>query len=390
MNIPNDPFIGTHYIGKEELRAAKQVLKAKSLFRYHGPKLLHKTNQLEQELAKFLGVEYVLAVSNGAAAIKLACIGNGIGPGDEVLMSPFTFIASAASVLATGAVPVFCDIDKTMNIDPNKIESKITKKTRAILAIHMQGHPCDMIKIMKIAKKHNLIVLEDTAQAFGAKIGNKYAGTFGTGAFSLQAGKTITCGEGGFLATNDKKVYIKAKMYHDNGGYRIGDDYPTWTNGCTSYGENFKLTELQAAIALEQLKKIEKILKKQKHMYDYLVRHLNKKYYLRPILKEHVPVNVSIGVIFNTKAECEQFIEYMHDSGIWFNKYCSNMINDFDVFKRKKSWHKSDFPFNITEYRDEPCPVAKNLFQRVAWFNLSASLQKKHLKYIVKKMNDYV
>ena len=120
MKIPNDPFLGTHYIGNEELKLVKKVLKSKSLFRYHGPNLLYMTDRFEKEMAEYLGVKYVLACSNGSAAIKLGCIANGIGPGDEVLMSPFTFIASANSVLACGAVPKFVDIDETMNIDPNK------------------------------------------------------------------------------------------------------------------------------------------------------------------------------------------------------------------------------------------------------------------------------
>jgi dTDP-4-amino-4,6-dideoxygalactose transaminase len=389
MIIPNDPFVGTHYIGKEEMRAVKEVLKSKSLFRHHGPNLLYKTNQLEQELAKFLGVKHVLAVSNGAAAVKLACIGNGIGYGDEVLMSPFTFIASAASVLSVGAIPKFIDIDETMNIDPKKIDSKITSKTKAIMAIHMQGQPCDMESIMKIAKKHKLIVIEDTAQALGSKIGNKYAGTFGTGAFSLQAGKTITCGEGGFLTTNDSKVYKKAKMYHDNGGYRIGDNYPTWENGETFYGENFKLTEIQSAVALEQLKKIDKIIEKQRKNYDYLADNLDKSYILRPLIKGHKRINVSLCALFDTLDRCDKFIAYMNKKGISFNKYCSNLINNFDVFKHQNSWHKSGFPFNTAKYKKEDCKASDDLFRKAAWFNLSASLTKKHLNYIVKKMDEY-
>ena len=153
MKIPNDPFIGTHYIGKEELKAVKKIIKSKSLFRYHGPNLQYKTDEFEKEMAKYLNVKYVLACANGGAAIKLACIGAGIKPGDEVIMSPFTFIASASEILSIGAIPVFSDIDETMNIDYKKIEEKITNKTRAILAIHMQGQPCNMKEINKIAKK---------------------------------------------------------------------------------------------------------------------------------------------------------------------------------------------------------------------------------------------
>lgn len=391
MVIPNDPFIGTNYIGKEEKEAVIKVIKSKSLFRYHGPNLLYITDEFEKNMAKYLGVKYVLACSNGAAALKLSFIACGIGIGDEVLMSPFTFIASASSVLAVGAVPKFVDIDETMNIDPLKIEEQITKRTKAILAIHMQGSPCDMEKINKIAKKHNLRVIEDTAQAFGSSIKNKKTGTFGDiGAFSLQAGKTITCGEGGFLATNDKELYKRAKMYHDNGGYRVGCDYPTWENKETFYGENFKLTELQSAVANEQLKKVDMMLDNQKKMYDYIVNNIDLKYYkLRPKVKDSSLVNSSIAFIFNTEKECSRFIKYMNQKGIGFNIYCSNLINKFDTFKYLNSWHKSRFPYNLTEYIDNPCPNAESLFRRVAFFNLSASLKKTHLKYIVKTLGEY-
>ena len=391
MIIPNDPFIGTHYIGKEEIKAVKKVLKSKSLFRYHGPKLQYKTDEFESNLKEYLGVKYVLACSNGGSAIKLCCIANGIGPGDEVLMSPFTFIASASSVLACGAVPKFVDIDETMNMDPNKIEQNIGPNTKAILAIHMQGQPCDMKNIMKIAKKHKLIVIEDTAQALGSEIDGKKTGTFGDcGAFSLQAGKTITSGEGGFITTNNKKIYDMAKMYHDNGGYRVGCNYPTWENGNTIFGENFKITEMQSAIANEQLKKIDKILKRQKKNYDYIVSNIDKNFYkIRPCIKNSKLVYSNLSIRFDNQKECNQFIKFMNSNGISFNIYCSNLINQFDTFKYKKSWHNSNFPYNISSYQETKCPKAESLFKRVAWFNLSASLKKKHLIYIIKKLEEY-
>ena len=391
MKIPNDPFIGTWYIGREEITAVRKVLKSKSLFRYHGPNLLYKSDELENNLKKYLNVKYVLACTNGGSAIKLCCIANGIGPGDEVLMSPFTFIASASSVLACGAVPKFVDIDETMNIDPRSIEKNIGPNTKAILAIHMQGQPCDMLSIMKIAKKHNLIVIEDTAQAFGAELNSKKAGTFGDcGAFSLQAGKTITSGEGGFLATNNKKIYETAKMYHDNGGYRIGCNYPTWENGKTMFGENFKITEIQSAIANEQLKKVDRMLNKQQKNYNYIVDRIDKDfYYIRPNISGSKLVHSNISIEFKDDKACNKFIKYMNKNGIGFNTYCSNLINSFDTFKSKNSWHISQFPYNISNYQKTRCPKAELLFKRVAWFSLSASLRKKHLKYIVKKLEEY-
>lgn len=391
MKIPNDPFLGTYYIGKEEKKAVNRVLKSKSLFRYHGPNLLYKTDEFEKLMAEYLNVKYVLACSNGGSAIKLCCIANGIGPGDEVIMSPFTFIASATSVLACGAVPKFVDVDETMNVDPNKIEENITPNTKAILAIHIQGQPCDMTKIMKIAKKHNLVVIEDTAQALGSIVNGKKAGTIGNcGAFSLQAGKTITCGEGGFLATNNKKIYQIAKMYHDNGGYRVGCDYPTWQNGKTIFGENFKLTELQSAVAIEQLKKIDKILNKQKKVYFEITRKLDKKFYkLRPNPTNSTPVYSNISIEFSTEKECKKFINFMKKNGIGFDIYCSHLINDFDTFVKEQSWHSSNFPYNLTKYIHTDCTFTNSLFKRVAWFSLSASLKKSHIKYIIQKLEEY-
>lgn len=391
MVIPNDPFIGTHYIGKEEEKAVNEVLKSKSLFRYHGPKLLYKVSEFEKNMADFLGVKYVLGCTNGAAAIKLACIANDIGPGAEVLMSPFTFIASASSVLSCGAMVKFVDIDESMNINPDMIEKSINTNTKAILCIHMQGQICDMKKINKIAKKHNLIVIEDAAQAFGAKYNKKYSGTFGNvGCFSLQAGKTITCGEGGFIATNDKKIYEKAKMYHDNGGYREGTDYPTWQNGRTFYGENFKMNEIQGAIANEQLKKISIISQNQEKIYNSIINSIDLKFYnIRKASKYNENIKTNIAFEFKTENECSNFIKFMNSKGIDFNLYCTDLIDKFDTFVKQNSWHHSSFPYNINKYQKSDLTLSYKLFKKVAWFSLSASLKKKHIKYIIEELNEY-
>lgn len=391
MKIPNDPFLGTHYIGKEELKAVTKIMKSKSLFRYHGPDMQYVTDKFEKEMAKYLGVKYVLALCNGAAALKLACIGNGIGPGDEVLMSPLTFIASASSVLSCGAIPKFINADETLNINADEIEKNITKKTKAIMVVHIQGQACDMDKIMKIAKKHNLKVIEDAAQALGSKVKNKFSGTIGDcGAFSLQAGKTITCGEGGFLATNNKKIYETAKMYHDNGGFRVGPNYPTWENGKTIFGENFKMTELQSAIALEQLKKINTIIKKQEETYDYLISKIDLSFYnIRPTVKNHTPIYTSLILNFDDNNQCQRFIDYMAKKEIGFNRYNSHLIDEFDTFKYSQSWHESNFPYNILKFKKTNCDKTKAIFNRTVLFNLSASLEKKHLDYIVKAMMEF-
>lgn len=394
MRIPNDPFIGTHFIGIKERCFVNKVLRKKSLFRYHGPHMLYMTEKLESKLSEFLDAKYVLACSNGASALKLSCIAYGIGNGDEVIMSPFTFIASASSVLACGAIPKFVDIDETMNIDHTKIEQAITKKTKAIMCIHMQGQCCDMQPILQIAEKHNLIVIEDAAQAFGSEYSGQKTGAIGhIGAFSLQAGKTITCGEGGFLATNDEKAFQKAKDFHDNGGHRVGCDYPTWTNGETSYGENYKLTELQSAVALAQLSKIEKIKKHQKKIFEKFENYLSQSDFYKTRLKSDKNNNipVSICLTFDSAQTNEKFIKFMNENGVPFNKYCTKLINSYDVFKYKQGPNSSNYPFNLSdiEYKESDCPCAIDLINRTAWFNLSASLKSKHIKFIIKKLEEF-
>ena len=156
------------------------------------------------------------------------------------------------------------------------------------------------------------------------------------------------------------------------------------------FGENFKITEIQSAIALEQLKKINKIIDIQEKNYQFIIDRIDTTYYkLRPLVKGAKSFKMSLGIIFDSEEKCRNFIEYMNSNGIGFNVYCSNLIDKYDTFKYKNSWHKSGFPYSITEYIPTKCKSAEILFKRVAWFNLSAELNKKHLKYIVLKLEDY-
>ncbi|WP_054742640.1 DegT/DnrJ/EryC1/StrS family aminotransferase [Cellulosilyticum ruminicola] len=387
--LADNAFIGTYYIGKEELENVTQIIESRSLFRYDGPNVQHFTDKLEEEIQDKFNVKYALACTNGAAALKLACIANGIGDGDEVIMSPFTFVATAASVLACGGIPVFAEFDKSMNIDAESIEALITEKTRAIICVHLQGQACDMEKIMNIAKKHSLVVIEDAAQALGAKYGDKYCGCIGDcGAFSLQAGKTITCGEGGVFVTNDYDIYIKAKMYHDNGGFRVGCQYPTWMNQKTCFGENFKLTELQSAVALAQFKKLDDIVKRQKYVSSMVEEYIcsSNFYKLRkkPVKCDNVPF--SVCVIFESKELNELFMNFMQKRGIPFRRYCSNLIYDFDTFSNKQGWHESNYPYNLTERTYEKSECAENIIACAAWMNLSAFLNDEDIQYVIRMM----
>lgn len=387
MIVPSDPFYGLKYINYKEIKQVKKVMKSKGLFRFDGPKLLRTSEQLEKILSSMFDGN-VLCVDNGTSALKLCLVANEISVGDEVLVPCLSFIATASSVLTVGALPVFVDVDETFNIDISKAENLITKKTKAIVVVHFQGQPCDMDKIMAFAQKHNLIVIEDVAQAFGVKYQDKLVGTIGDcSAFSFQSGKVITSGEGGFFYCKDSQKFEKAKRYADCGGERSYDSYPSWNKKYTSFGENFKITEIQSAILIEQLKKVDKIYKKQIGNYNYLVNNL-REYSIRKENDNSRIFPMSLCVIFKTESTAQKFLQYTNEKGVEFSLKVGNFLPGYNTFKNKISWQKDNFPYT-KEYNVNPCVNSLEILKRTCWLNLSAYLKRKHLKYIIKIMKDF-
>jgi len=231
-------------LGEEEFEAVRQVMA--SGYVVQGP----RTAAFEEAFAQVCGVRYAVATSSGTSALHIALLAHGIGPGDEVITTPFTFIASASAILFTGARPVFVDVEaETFNIDPEQIEARITPRTRAILPVHLYGHPCEMDAIMEIASRHGLIVIEDAAQAVGAEYHGRRVGSFGTGCFSLYATKNVTSVEGGMITTDDADLADRARLLRSHGQReRYYHE---------SLGYNLRMTDIQAAIGLVQLGKLE-------------------------------------------------------------------------------------------------------------------------------------
>ncbi len=230
-------------LGKEEIDAVTEVLSSGMIAQ--GPKV----DEFELAFSEYTGCEYAAAVNSGTAALHIALLAYGIGKGDEVITTPFSFIATANSILYTGAKPVFADIEPdTFNIDPEKIQEKITSKTRAIMPVHLYGHPADMKAIMEIAEDKKLIVVEDACQSHGAALHGKKVGSFGTGAFSFYPTKNMTTSEGGMLTTNDKEIAEKAKMIRAHGS-KIRYLHEM-------LGFNLRMTDIAAAIGLVQLGKL--------------------------------------------------------------------------------------------------------------------------------------
>lgn len=248
-------------IGEEEKQAVLEVLESGMLAQ--GPRV----QAFEEAFAKYCGVKYAVATSSGTTALHVALLAHGIGPEDEVITTPFTFIASANSILYVGARPVFVDIDPvTFNIRPDLFEAAITPHTKAIMPVHLFGLPADMNPIMEMAERYDLVVIEDACQAHGAEYRGKRVGSFGTGCFSFYPTKNITAAEGGMITTDDEEIAercrgirqhgMRKRYYHDELGF------------------NFRMTDVHAAIGLAQMGKLERFNEARIANARYLSEHL--------------------------------------------------------------------------------------------------------------------
>ncbi len=257
---------GFELFGDEERRQVQDVLDTGVLFRYgfdQARKGHWKAKTFESELAKRIGANYCLLCSSGTSALSIALASCGIGAGDEVIVPPFTFIATVEAVLNAGSVPVFADIDDTLCLDPEAIEGVITPRTKAVLLVHMCGSMARVDAMSSLCKKRGLVLIEDTCQSIGSSFDGRALGTFGQmGCFSFDPVKTITCGEGGAVVTDDKGLYTVAQAYADHGHDHIGDD--RGLEGHAILGTNFRISELNAAVGLAQLRKLDHILERQR------------------------------------------------------------------------------------------------------------------------------
>jgi dTDP-4-amino-4,6-dideoxygalactose transaminase len=248
-------------IGEEEQRAVAEVLASGQLA--GGPAV----RSLEEAFARDVAhTREAVAAVNGTAALHLALLAHDIGPGDEVITTPFTFQATANMVLAVGARPVFVDIGEAGNIDPERVEAAVTPRTRCLLPVHIFGRLCDMAALSEIADRHSLVMIEDAAQAHGAEVAGKRAGSFGTGCFSFYATKNMTTGEGGMLTTDDSELAARLRRLRSHGE---SERYNS-----IELGFNYRLTDIAAAIGLVQLRRLDGFTERRRRNAEYLSAHL--------------------------------------------------------------------------------------------------------------------
>ena len=304
---------GSYLIGKEEEKELLDVVRNGYLFRYGTlgvDGFQGKVQTLEKEMAERLNVKYTFGCNSGTSALMCCMAALGIGAGDEVIVPGFTFVATYAAIILSNAIPVLAEIDESLNIDPTRIEELITPRTKAIVPVHMHGNPADLDPILEIAKKHNLYVIEDSCQGVGGSYKGKFLGTIGDiGAFSLNWFKTITCGDGGMVLTNNENLYVRAYSFHDQAHMpaRADDN----TNGRTLIGMDMRMNELSGAVALAQGRKLPGIIE---------TLHAKKKL-VKDIVKEKAPqlkfrkindegeVGHVMAISFDTAAQAAKFCE---------------------------------------------------------------------------------
>lgn len=297
-----------------------------------------KVKEFEEKFAEFQDARYGISCTNGTSALQIGLLSCGIGAGDEVIVPPYTFIATVSSVLKVNAIPVFVDIDiETGNIDPIDIERKITEKTKAIIPVHLAGLPCDMDALVRIAKTHNLKIIEDACHSWGSKWKGKGVGAIGDcGAFSFQMSKNITSGEGGILLTDKEDIADLARSYSNCGR---GKDRPWYEHYLL--GDNLRMTEFQAGILLAQLKRLEEQIIKREENARFLDKNLKEFLGIKIVPRDERVTRRSYHMyIFRFNEEKwgikrEKFIEILNAEGIPVNPGYPFPLYKNPLFQRK-------------------------------------------------------
>jgi 8-amino-3,8-dideoxy-alpha-D-manno-octulosonate transaminase len=272
---------GSQFYDHHEQDLADEAIATHGLFRWYGPEgkpQPAKVAAFEKEFARFLGVKYVLGVTSGTAALHTALTALGVGPGDEVILPAWTWYSCYYTILMTGALPVFTEVDDSFTMDPQDLERKITPQTKAVMVVHLFGSPADMDAVMEVARRHKIKVLEDSAQCAGGQYKGQRTATIGdVGIFSFQLHKMITAGEGGAVVTNDPLLYERAVRFHDLGLLRPPTQAQVGAGAMPYFvGLNYRMNEMTGAVMLAQLRKLDGILAAQRRRGGYVVERVSR------------------------------------------------------------------------------------------------------------------
>ena len=404
---PNYPmYPGGLEIGEDEKREVMEALDRKYLFRYYGPEEFpSKVREFEVDFASKMGSKYCLAMNSCTSALISALVAVGVGPGDEVIVNGYTFFASCASIVAAKAIPVICEIDDTLTMDPDDLEKKITPSTKAVIAVHMRGAPCDMDRITAICKKHNLKLIEDVAQACGGSYKGKRLGTFGdVGCFSFQYHKIITAGEGGACITDDPVIYDRLMGYHDTAACwrpdRFGEERYRGELFC---GVNFRMSELTGAVMLAQLRKLDGLVARMRENKNRIKSQISgiEGLTFRRLNDADGEVAICLIYMLSDVSKVGMHVDALEAEGVDAAGVFNKGIPDWHIYSHWKHvleqstptpegcpytcpHYKGDAP---SQYSPDMCPNTVELLSRAVHIDIPAQLTDDDCDMIAKAIN---
>lgn len=400
-------FPGVHWVDNREEDAVLDVLRNGSMFRYYGigepdyqgdhkkPKYV---DLLESKSRQFYGCDFVLALNSGTGALLTCMRALDIGPGCEVILPAFMWVATVGAIVQADAIPVFCEIDESFNMDAADLEKKITDKTKLILPVHMAGVPCDMDKIMAIADKHSIPVLEDCAQCNGGSFNGKRVGTYGKmGIYSLQLNKNMTCGEGGILVTDDERLYTRAFAAHDMGLIRVDGRLVAPEEYAYMWGAGRRMNEMCGAVASVQLDKLPDILNSMRNSKYRIRKELSEipSLQLRAIPDESGDSGPFLIIILETEQLAEKMIANIKENGlqnafrlvdyglhIYYN--IPSLVNKVPLSSAGNPWTLPDNIDSNYNYAKGACPKSDDLFSRSLIIPVPSCLTEEQEQFAIK------
>lgn len=390
---------GFEIFGQEEKDEVNQVLDTGVLFRYEFKdqrKGIFKVKEFEENFSSYADSKFGQAVTSGTAALKVALVALGVGPGDEVITQGFTFVATWEAILEVGATPVFTEVDDTMNMDPIDLKKKITANTKCIIPVHMLGAPARIADIVKIANEANIPVLEDCAQAPGARINGQHVGSFGTcGTFSFDAVKTMTTGEGGMIVTSDEELHRTMSEYQDHGHDHTENPGGRGGESRRFVGFNYRMMEVQGAIGLAQLRKLDYIVSQHQKHKNILKEAASKipGVSFRHIMDEKGDSASFFSMFLQDAAHCTKVNEALAAEGCGGINFSENGWHFYPKWEHligAKTCTKSGWPFVGTHgrkrfvYDPEVLPQSSELLGRTLAFPISVVTNQDKLDQMVK------
>jgi 8-amino-3,8-dideoxy-alpha-D-manno-octulosonate transaminase len=377
---------GSQMLGKEEEKQVLDVLRSRILARDRFDKVrkFFKVRTFEDKFKEYIGTKHALGVTNATQGLVIAMHASGIGPGDEVIVPAYTFIATAAAVVAVRAIPILAEVDETLGLDPKDVEKKITPRTKCILPVHMKGAPCRMEELLRIKNKYGLKMIEDVAQACGASYKGKRLGSFGdAGVFSFDYWKVITTGGGGMITTSNTDLYRTCVHYHDHGHevYRENEDL----GERPLIGLNFRMEELEGALGLAQLAKLDGMIAKMRRNSGRILASIADidLFVPREIPDPDGHIGNGVTLIVNSIRLAERFFEKMVARGVemeWLKESGWHNYNNWKQLLKKKTVNHDGCPFTCPRYKGKVkyyegmCPQTDDLLARAVTIRYNATL----------------